>query len=43
VTADKIVQDRQLNGPFSSIDDLSRISGIGEKKVEALRGLADVK
>lgn len=36
-TAEKIVADREANGPFKSIDDLTRVSGIGEKKLEAMR------
>ncbi|MBK5211176.1 MAG: helix-hairpin-helix domain-containing protein [Coriobacteriia bacterium] len=43
VTAAKIVADRSANGPFSSLDDLSRVSGIGEKKCAALVGLAVAK
>lgn len=36
-TAEKIVQDREANGPFASVDDITRVSGIGEKKLEAMR------
>lgn len=36
-TADKIIADREANGPFKSIDDLTRVSGIGEKKLAAMR------
>lgn len=39
-TAAKIIDDRDRNGRFASLDDLMRVSGIGEKKVEALRDLA---
>lgn len=35
-TAQKIVSDREAKGPFSSLEDLMRVSGIGEKKFEAL-------
>lgn len=38
-TADKIVADRTSNGPFSSKQDLKRVSGIGDKKYEALADL----
>lgn len=38
-TALKIVTDRQANGPFDAIEDLKRVSGIGDKKFEALREL----
>lgn len=37
VTAAKIVQDRQKNGPFRTVDDLDRVPGIGPATVEALR------
>ena len=36
-TAEKIVADREKNGPFKSIEDLKRVSGIGDKKLDALR------
>ena len=29
-----IVRDRQQNGPFRSVDDLTRVAGIGPKVVE---------
>ncbi len=38
-TAEKIVADREANGKFTSVDDLGRVSGIGEKKLDALRDL----
>lgn len=41
-TARAIVEDREQNGPFASVDDLMRVSGIGEKKLERLRGLVCV-
>ena len=31
-TAKRIVEDRQANGPFATIEDLKRVSGIGDKK-----------
>ena len=36
-TAKSIVEDRGKNGPFSSPEDLMRVSGIGEKKFEKVR------
>lgn len=36
-TARAIVEDRDANGPFSTIEDLMRVSGIGEKKFEKLK------
>lgn len=38
-TAAKIVADRKANGPFASLEDLTRVSGIGQKKYEALAEL----
>lgn len=36
VMARKIVEDRDANGPFQSIEDLERVHGIGKKKRESL-------
>ena len=33
----RIVQEREENGPFSSVEDLARVSGIGPGSVERLR------
>ena len=41
-TAAAIVDDRARNGPFASVDDLDRVSGIGPAKLAALRGLVTV-
>ena len=38
VTARTIVEDRTRNGPFATVEDLMRVSGIGEKKFEKLQG-----
>ncbi len=35
--AKKIVSDRDANGPFKNIDELARVSGIGDKKLEGMR------
>ena len=35
-TAEKIVADREANGPFSTIEDLKRVAGIGDKKYTEL-------
>lgn len=32
-----IVANRDANGPFKSVDDLTRVKGIGKKTVEKLR------
>lgn len=38
-TAQKIVSDREANGPFATPEDLMRVSGIGAAKFEALKDL----
>lgn len=38
-----IVQDREENGPFKSVDDLDRVSGIGEKTLENIRDSITVR
>lgn len=37
-TAEAIIEDRERNGPFTTIEDIMRVSGIGEKKFEKLVG-----
>ncbi len=39
-TAARIVEDRELRGPFGSLQDLRRVHGIGARMVENLEGLA---
>jgi competence protein ComEA len=41
-TAAAIIADRQGNGPFRSVDDLGRVRGIGDAKLEQLRRLVTV-
>lgn len=36
-TAEKIIAYRQANGSFTSIDGIKNVSGIGEKKYEAIK------
>jgi competence protein ComEA len=36
-TAEKIIQWRTEHGGFTSVDDLGEVSGLGPKKLEALR------
>jgi competence protein ComEA len=36
-TAQAIIEERTANGPFATIEDLMRVSGIGEKKFAKLR------
>jgi competence protein ComEA len=38
-TAEKIVADREANGPFATPEDLMRVSGIGAAKYESLKDL----
>jgi competence protein ComEA len=40
VLAERIVADRAANGPFVTIEDLGRVSGIGPSLVARLAGLA---
>jgi competence protein ComEA len=35
--AHRIVEDRQKNGDFASLEDLERVSGIGPKRIKAWR------
>ena len=41
-TAAEIVNDRSVNGPFSSVDDLVRVSGVGPATLEKLRDVVSV-
>ena len=38
-----IAQDRSTRGPFNDVDELVRVSGIGEKTLEKLRPFVEVK
>lgn len=38
-----IIRDREENGPFKTVDDLTRVSGIGEKTLENMRENVTVK
>ncbi|GAB4322832.1 MAG: hypothetical protein Kow0059_18040 [Candidatus Sumerlaeia bacterium] len=40
--AERIIQHRQQNGPFKSIEDLRQVKGIGEKTFENIRNLITV-
>jgi len=42
VTAANIIADREANGPFASVDDLCRVKGLGQRKVDRLRGMLSV-
>lgn len=41
-TAQKIIEYRSLHGPFSSVDELVNVDGIGAKTVQKLRGKVTV-
>lgn len=41
-TARAIVEERESNGPFATVEDLVRVSGIGEKKLAKIVGHACV-
>lgn len=43
VLAERIVSFRETNGPFKSIEDIKKVSGIGEKKFEAIKDLIIVE
>ena len=42
-TATAIVEYRDQNGPFRSVDELLQVKGIGKKKLEALRPFLTVE
>ncbi|GIG55470.1 ComEA family DNA-binding protein [Demequina activiva] len=42
VIAERIVADRDAHGPFTSLDDLQRVSGVGPALVAQWEGLAQV-
>lgn len=42
-TAQKIIDYRTANGPFESIEELVLVSGIGEKKLDAIRDMICVE
>jgi competence ComEA-like helix-hairpin-helix protein len=38
--AQRVIDDRQANGPFASVDDLNRVKGIGNATIEKIRPFA---
>lgn len=40
--AQRIIQHREINGPFQSVEDIKNVSGIGDKKFEELKDLITV-
>jgi competence protein ComEA len=43
VLARRIVEERERNGPFRSVDDLQRVNGMGPKRIEAARPFVRVE
>lgn len=41
--AEEIIKYREKNGPFKNIEDIKKVSGIGEKKFEKLKDLITVE
>jgi competence protein ComEA len=41
--AQRIIQYREINGPFKKIEDIKEVSGIGDKKFEQLKDLIFVQ
>ena len=41
--AERIIRYRLEHGPFSAIEDMQKVSGIGKKRLGRLRGLVTVK
>lgn len=41
-TAQKIIDERDLNGPFFYPEDMMQVHGIGEKKLEDMRTMLDL-
>ncbi|MBN2176844.1 MAG: helix-hairpin-helix domain-containing protein [Demequinaceae bacterium] len=42
VLAERIVADRNENGPFTALDDLSRVPGIGDAMISEIASMASV-
>jgi competence protein ComEA len=43
VTAQKIIDYREKNGTFNSIDDLKKVGGIGDKTIDKFRDKVDIR
>lgn len=39
VTAERIVEYREANGPFGSVEDIQDVPGIGEKTFRGMKGM----
>ncbi len=42
VKAQAIMQDRETSGPFKSVEEVTRVTGIGEKTLESIRDLVTI-
>lgn len=42
VLAERIVADREANGPFASVEDLTRVAGIGDSVIAEIAAMATV-
>ena len=42
ITAERIIEYRNANGPFSAVDDVMEVSGIGPKTLESIRYLVTI-
>lgn len=42
VLAQRVVEQRTTHGPFQAVDDLSKVKGIGQKRMDQLRPLVMV-
>ncbi len=42
-TAEEIINYREKNGPFKKIEDIKKVSGIGDKKFEKIKDLITVE
>ncbi len=40
--ADRIISHREQNGPFTAVEELQNVAGIGEKRIEEIRELITV-
>lgn len=43
VTAERIIAYRTENGPFTSVDDLTKVKGLGKKSLEKIRELVTLE
>jgi len=43
VTAGRIIEYREKNGPFKNIDEITKIKGIGEKTFQKIKDLITVE